>query len=256
MLVPGAEGRTDAFSRLLREAGAEPIAAPTIRILPPSDAAPLAGAAANLASYDWVVFTSRNAVDAIFDALALRGGGLESFGPAKLCAVGPRTAEALRRRGARVDLEPERGHRDALAEALLAAIREPSRARVLFPRSSIAPATLAEALRGRGVRVDDVVAYENHPPSPEQAEALRALFRDRGIDAIGFTSSSTVENLLAALGEEAHELLSSVTIAAIGPSTAATAKRKNLDVTVEAARHTTEGLVAALVAYFDGMEPT
>lgn len=256
VLVPRAEGQGDGLARLLRDAGAEPILVPTIRISPPSDPAPLARAASDLGRYAWVVFTSRNAVDGVFGAIARAGGDARSFGAAKICAVGPRTAEALAAHGVRADLEPAEAKREALAAALLAAIPEPSGARVLFPRSSIAPSTLPDALRAAGVVVDDVVAYETHPPSPEHAEKVRALLRGGEVDAIGFTSSSTVENLVVALGDEAGALLSGVLVASIGPSTTATAERLGLEVAVTAAQHTTKGLVAALAAHRKGTENT
>lgn len=249
VLVPRAPGTSEGIARLLRDAGAEPIAVPAIRIVAPSDPAPLARAAAHLGDYDWVVLTSGHAADALLDAVARDGGDARRFGAARICAIGPRTSAALAARGLRADLVPADASRDAVARALLAAIPSPASARVLFPRSSIAPDVLPATLRDAGVTVDDVVAYENLPPLAEDAARIRALFEERAVDVVAFTSSSTVENLVAALGEDAAARFADVVVASIGPSTTATARRLGLHVALEAPVHTTAGLVAALHAH-------
>jgi uroporphyrinogen III methyltransferase/synthase len=243
-------------ARLLRDLGAEPIVAPTIRIVPPDDPAPLRRAVAALGTYDLVAFTSPSAVDALFDALAHDGGDARRFGAAAVYAVGPKTAEALAARGVRPDLVPVEFKGAALAEALVAALPPVAgrRARALLPRSEIAHETLAERLTAAGVEVDAVPAYGNRPPLDADADRLRALLRAGDVDAIGFTSSSTVQNLVDLLGAEARALLDGVVLASIGPSTTATAERLGLTVAVSAKIHTGAGLVDALAEHFLHLE--
>jgi uroporphyrinogen III methyltransferase/synthase len=250
VLLTRAVGQGEGLARLLRDAGAEPIIAPTIRIVPPPDPAPLRRALSELAHYDLVVFTSPNAVDAVFDGLASEGADARRFGRAMICAVGPRTAEALAAHGIRPDLLPSEFKGEALARAIVASLPDAHGARALVPRSAIAHETLARMLTEAGVAVDALTAYDNLPPTEEDAERVRTLVRDGEVDVVCFTSSSTVQNLVDLLGDEAKATLSGLTLASIGPSTTATAERLGLDIAVSAESYTSPGLVAALAAHF------
>ncbi|MCU0269662.1 MAG: uroporphyrinogen-III C-methyltransferase [Acidimicrobiales bacterium] len=236
VVVTRARDQASALADRLRDAGADVVEVPTIRIAPPSDGgAALADAAARLGSYDWVVVTSPNGASRLLEAV----GDARRFGSARIAAIGPATARVLADRSLVADLVPGR----FVAEELLAAFPAPPRpgARVLLARAAVARDVLPDGLRDRGWAVDVVEAYRTEPAPLD--DARRAAVRSA--DVITFTSSSTVENAVAALGVDALPPV----VACIGPVTARTARAHGLHVAVEADRHTVPGLVDALVAW-------
>jgi uroporphyrinogen III methyltransferase/synthase len=215
----------------LRRLGAEVVMLPTIEIAEPADgAAALGASAARVAEYDWVVFTSANAVERFFVFL----GDARDFRAARVAAIGPGTAGALARRGIAADLVPS----GSLAESLVDDFPA-GPGRVLLPQAAAARDVLSEGLRAKGWDVTVVEAYTTRPTTPSP-DALAAAATS---DAIAFTSSSTVTNYLDVAG--AHDV--PPVVACIGPVTATTARERGLEVTVEASDHTVEGLVAALI---------
>jgi uroporphyrinogen-III synthase len=213
-VVVTAPGR---LAAALRDLGADIVEAITIAIVDTPGAE-----AVSAEGYDWIAFTSGNAVARV-----------DAKGAARVAAVGPATGAALRARGVAVDLIPH----EAVAEALLAAFPE-GPGRVLLPQAAAARATLADGLRAKGWEVDAVEVYCTVPVALNDAQLEAAA----GADAITFTSSSTVTNYLAADGP-----LPPVVVC-IGPVTAATAAERRLPVTAVANPHTVDGLVAAVVA--------
>ncbi len=233
-LVTRRKEQSVSLTALLQEAGAEVIEAPAIAIAPPEDPGGLRAALARLAEFDWVVFTSANAVQA---AAELAPAGVRW---PRLASVGPATTRAIEEtlvRGA--DLAPEGGFR---AEELARAMVRDGMAgkRVLFPASDRARETLEEALRAAGARVERVVAYCTIVPAGAE-EALRGAVA-RGFDLALFTSPSAVEAVVGVLGERARSLPAGV----IGPVTRRAALALGLDVRVTAEPSTVEGLVESL----------
>jgi uroporphyrinogen III methyltransferase/synthase len=224
----------------LWEAGAEPIVAPTIAIGPPDDPAAARAAVARVRDYAWVVFTSRNGVDAFFDLLGELGRDARAFGEVKVAAIGPKTAAALAARGLRVDLVPSTYVNEAVASALLA--RSGPRDRVLVFRAQEARDVLPQTLRDAGRSVDVVAGYATRtvddPGLAEKAERA---------DVVTFTSSSTVTGFLANVPHGAR-LLVTKTVACIGPITAQTAREAGIRVDVVAEEFTVGGLLRALTA--------
>jgi uroporphyrinogen III methyltransferase/synthase len=211
--------------------GADVVELPTIDIADPSDdGAALRKAAVDVDSYDWVVFTSTNAVERFFAELR----DARAFGPAKVAVVGAATADALAARNVVADLVPERFVAEAVVDAFPV-----GPGRVLLPQAAGARPVLAAGLRDKGWVVDVVEAYRTVPARPGDA-ALRAA---AAADAITFTSSSTVTGYLDLAGSEAVPPV----VASIGPITSRTAKEHGIDVTVEADRSTVDGLVEALL---------
>jgi uroporphyrinogen III methyltransferase/synthase len=224
VVVTRAREQASELSARLRDLGALPIEVPAIQIAEPADdGAGLRAALASLASYDWVVFTSVNTVERVLREVQ----DARRFGPARIAAIGPGTADALRGRSLMADLVPERFVGEALVEAF-----PTGSGRVLLPRAAVARDVVPDGLRAKGWQVDVVEAYRT-VPAPSPASVPEA-------DAITFTSSSTVTNFLA-LG-----LPVPAVVACIGPVTAQTAEEHGLKVDVVADEHTIEGLVSAL----------
>jgi uroporphyrinogen III methyltransferase / synthase len=234
LITRPAEDSSDLASKL-RDRGATVIEAPTIAIEPVPDTIELDRAIKELAAgeFAWVSFTSPRAVDAVCERL--HRFGLPPRLPAKIAAVGPATAERLRERGIDVDLLAEPHTTNALADAF------PSgEGRVLFPRADIAPEGLEDRFREKGwtpIRVD---AYRTRYLGELPDGAREALDAGR-VDAVVFTSSSTVEGFARLAGERRE-----VAAVAIGPVTAETARRAGFRVAGMAEPHTVDGIVRAV----------
>ena len=245
MLVTRTRAQAGALSALLAEQGAEPIELPTIEIRPPDDYSAFDSALRCLGSYGWVVFSSVNAVDAVFGRLRALKLDARAFGSAKVAAIGAATSASLERHGVVADLVPKDFVSEALVEGLKA--MEIEGQRVLLPRADIAPDSLPNALSELGAEVEQVTAYRTVTPEDSAQRLQEAL--EAGIDVATFTSSSTVQNLVGLLNGE-PEALGDATIACIGPVTAATARGLGLKVGIVAREHTVAGLVDALEAHF------
>jgi uroporphyrinogen III methyltransferase/synthase len=211
VLVGRAEGQGSELALELRRRAAEPVSVPLLELAPPEDERPLAAALARAAEYDWIVYTSANAV-----RFATPKGDAAARG--RVACIGEATARAARAAGLRVDLVPAgESSPERLAEALAAAGALDGR-RVLVPRSGRARDTLVRALESRGARVDAVEAYRTIAPEGA-GEALRAELA-RGLDAVALTSPSTVAHLFALLAaEELDALRASAVFACIGATT-------------------------------------
>jgi uroporphyrinogen III methyltransferase/synthase len=240
VLVTRPAVQADDFSARLWELGAEPIVAPTIAIGPPDDSEPANAAVERLREFAWVVFTSRNGVDAFFDRLSERGRDARAFGDAKVAALGPKTAAALTARGLRVDFVPATFINEAVAGGLLE--RTQPGDRVLLFRAQEARDVVPDALRAAGRSVTDVAAYKTRLVDDPELAAKAAT-----ADIITFTSSSTVSGFLANV-PNAAALCAEKLVACIGPVTAATARAAGIRVDVSADEFTVDGLLHALDA--------
>ncbi|MBK5294624.1 MAG: uroporphyrinogen-III C-methyltransferase [Acidobacteriia bacterium] len=221
--------------------GAEAVELATIAFEPPTDTAPLDAAIANLESYDWLIFTSANGVRFFLERLDASARDLRAI-RARLCAIGPATSSALERLHLKVDLMP----RDFVAESLLEAFSGTplEGKRILLPRAAVARDLIPTELTRLGAHVDVVEAYQT--VTPEFAhEHAREVFTTKP-DWILFTSTSTVNNFISAAGRNAIE---GVKVATIGPITSDAARRRGIEVTVEASPYTIDGLVDKIVSY-------
>jgi len=260
-----------ALTRQLAELGADVIALPATRVGPPADEGPLHDALHRLAAgsaiapaYDWIVFTSANAVHAFFGRLlslpAQESATQASSGPrcdvrclagVRLAAIGPATTRALAGYGLAPDLVPAQG----TGKHLAAAMPDVAGKRVLLPRSDQALPDLPAGLVARGAQVAEVVAYSvtaaGQPAADPDAQALEAV-RAGGIDVALFCSPSALRGVAAMLrGEPLDRALSGAAIACIGPTTAAAAQEMGLRASIVPGpeEYTCEGLVAALVKW-------
>lgn len=248
VLVTRPEGTEGSLVEMLRDQGAEPICAPAIAIAPPIDAEPLRAAVQALREYAWVVLTSANGVRALFAALDEAKLDARAFGTARVLAIGPATAEALRARGVRADVVPTEFRGEAAAAALMAT-GDVRGQRILLPRAEVARDALPDALRAAGARVDVVTSYRNVAPDEATRSKLAALIRERGVDVVTFTAPSTVREVLALLGPDGTSLLAALRVASIGPVTTEAAEKAGVRVDVTARSYTAEGLVVALEAH-------
>ncbi|MGH8311350.1 MAG: uroporphyrinogen-III synthase, partial [Steroidobacteraceae bacterium] len=234
--------------------GAETIEAPMIRIAPPEDPAPLRDVVSRAGDFDWIVFTSGNAVQAFMEALVEGDLDVRALKGPKLCTVGTGTAEKLAAFGIKVDLVPAEFRAEAIVEEL--AVRGSMRgARVLFPRADVAREVIADELRRAGADVTEVVAYRTliDEGQREGDPDIYGLLLERKIDVVTFTSGSAVRNFTKVYGEEqAMDLLRNTEVAVIGPVTAQAAEQLGIPVSIQPASSTIPALVDAIAAHFAG----
>ena len=248
VLVPRTREQAGTLSEMLRAHGATPLEVPTIAVEQPRTPAPMERAVKGLISgrYQWIAFTSTNAVRAVRERFEEYGLDARAFSGVRVAAVGEVTAEALIAWGIVPELVPS-GTQSS--EGLLAdwppydEVLDPID-RVLLPRADIATETLAAGLLELGWQVDDVTAYRTVRAAPPPAPIREAL-KGGGVDAVLFTSSSTVRNLVGIAGKP-HE---STVIAVIGPATAQAVRDQGLRVDVESREPNVPALVAALAQF-------
>ena len=235
------------FVDKLQQQGAETICIPTIEIAPPDDLQPLDQAIKHISTFDSLILTSVNGVEAFFSRLADNKQDLRCLAGVQLIAVGPKTAEAIEKHGLRPDLIPKRYQAEGLVEELLAEGVQGKR--FLYPRAKVVRPVLTEALRKAGAEVVDPVAYQNVRPTGKE-DMIRHLLSESELDAICFSSSSTFENLLEMFGEELQQLKGRAEFFSIGPITSETIRKTGFEVALEPEKSTLDDLVAAMVEYY------
>ena len=244
IVVTRARSQASSIASLLAAAGADVIEMPATRI-EASDPAPLRATLSRLSEYGWLIFTSQNAVRIFWDALRADGKDARALAGVKLAAVGPATAEALLDRGLAVDVSPERFVAEGLLDELTLR-RDVRGVRVLYAAAAGARETLEEGLNEFGAIVDRVTLYRSAIDGAG-ADALRETLLAGGADLVTFTSASSVDAFVAAVG---HEAAKRAPAASIGPITTAAAHEAGLDVVVEAKQSTIAGLVDAISEHF------
>ncbi|GAB83524.1 bifunctional uroporphyrinogen-III C-methyltransferase/uroporphyrinogen-III synthase [Gordonia rubripertincta] len=248
VLVPRTKDQAGDMSDRLVSHGAIPKEVPTIAVEPPRSPAQMERAVKGLVDgrYQWVVFTSTNAVRAVWEKFAEFGLDARAFSGVKIACVGEATAEKVRSFGINPELVPS-GEQSSLG--LLEDfppyddVFDPVN-RVLLPRADIATETLSEGLRDRGWEIDDVTAYRTVRAAPPPAET-REMIKTGGFDAVCFTSSSTVRNLVGIAGKPHARTI----VACIGPKTAETATEFGLRVDVQPENASVLELVDALAEH-------
>ncbi len=236
IVVTRAAEEAEELARPLRDLGAEVILLPVIRIEPPENPAPLREAAAQADDYDWILFTSANAI---------RAFAAELPHPARVCkasvaTVGAATCKAAEKQGFTVRITPDKYVAESLVDAFKA--EELNRRRILIPSGAATRDVVARELRKRGAQVTVVEAYRTVLPL-EARESAAVIFQDPYPDWVTFASSSAVDNLVRLVEANA---LRDVKIATIGPITSDTVRKHGLEVASEASVHSIEGLVRAL----------
>jgi uroporphyrinogen-III synthase len=243
VLVGRARHQAGALSSDLRKLGATVLEIPFIEIRKPRSFHPLDAAIKNLASYDWLILTSVNGVDAMWKRLA----NLRLHCPKlHIAAIGPATSKAIESRGLKVEVVPK----EYVAEAVVRSLRSKVKGkRILLVRAKVARDVIPRELRNAGALVDVVEAYETVVPAKSRARIRAALSHPgRRPNVITFTSSSTVRNFLALLGTSLARKLEGIQLASIGPVTSTTLREFGLAPDIEAREYTIPGLIRAIIA--------
>ena len=242
IVVTRTRDQAGALSEELRALGADAYELPTIRIEPPADLLEFGQLVQDCHTYDWIVFTSPNGVNAFFEMFFKIYDDAREIGGVRIAAVGPATAARIRDFHLHVDLQPK----EFVAEAVLKAFQKDhtvENEKILIVRPEKARNVLSTGLANMGAIVDEAIAYRT---VPETDAAGIARFRKEGADLIAFASSSAVENFAALK----LPLPSGLLMASIGPATSQTLRELGLPVDIEAKRHDIPGLTAAICSYY------
>lgn len=250
IVVTRAREQASGFMSRLSELGAECIQFPTIEVVPPASWGALDRAIRGLERYRWILFTSVNGVKYFFERLEVSGKDVRDLKGIKVGAIGPKTAQAITKRGIRPDLVPSEYRAEAIVEGL--GQQEVKGIRILLPRAIGAREVLPVALARMGASVDEVPAYRTVKPDHNKGRVMEMLEKGQ-IDMVTFTSSSTVINFVEMFdgeGEKLQRWMEKVAVACIGPITAGTAQDKGFTVAVHPPEYTIESLTEMIVQYF------
>jgi uroporphyrinogen-III synthase len=245
ILVGRARHQAGSLSAGLRSLGASVIEIPFIEIRKPKSFASLDGALRNVNSYDWLILTSANGVEAMWNRLRKLRIGKAKLKHLQIAAIGPATKNAIVKHGLKVQMVPE----EYVAESVVKGLRDKvSGKRVLLVRAKVARDVIPEELRSAGAQVDVIEAYETVLPEKSR-QRLRILLhnRRRRPHVVTFTSSSTARNFSELLGNRGARKLTDVQFASVGPVTSGTLRELGLPVAVEAKEFTMAGLIRAIV---------
>jgi uroporphyrinogen III methyltransferase/synthase len=256
VLVTRAEHQASDLVHALAARGAQALAVPTIEIAPPSDLPALDAQLRGVGAYDWVVFTSANGVRGLCGR-AQTLGLLDAMRACRFACIGPATAQALEPYALAATLVPESFVGEAFAATLRQALQA-AQPRVLLARAKVTRDVVPQGLRAAGCLVDEAVVYETRPAGAEHRERLVQELSSGRLDAVTFTSPSTVRGTLGLLGPGGPGLLRQTQLVTIGPVTSEALRQAKLPVGAEASPHTTGGMILALEALFaprTGPEP-
>lgn len=250
VLVGRARHQAGALSGELRKLGASVIEIPFIEIRKPRSFRPLDSALKNLDSYDWLILTSVNGVEAMWTRLAKLRLGNQQLTNIRVAAIGPATKKAIEQRGFKVDVVPKEYVGESVVRSMKAKVKGK---RVLLVRAKIARDVIPNELRRAGAHVDVIEAYETVVPKASRRRLQSALKNpNRRPHVVTFTSSSTVKNFVELVGLKNLGSIDGVQMSSIGPVTSATLREFKLPVDIAAKEFTIPGLIAAIVSAFSG----
>jgi uroporphyrinogen-III synthase len=245
ILVGRARHQAGSFSSSLRGLGATVIEIPFIEIRKPSSYGPLDAALKNLKTYDWLILTSANGVQAMWNRLCKLRVPRTALKHLQIAAIGPATKKAIVKHGLKVKMVPE----EYVAESVVKGLRDKVNGkRVLLVRAKVARDVIPEELAAAGAHVDVVEAYETVVPEKSR-KRLQTLMKNarRCPHVVTFTSSSTARNFAELVGNDRGRTLKNVEFASIGPVTSATLSELQIPPTIEAREFTMGGLIRAIV---------
>jgi uroporphyrinogen-III synthase len=252
VLVGRARHQAGALSSELRKLGAQVIEIPFIEIHKPHSFKPLDTALENLAAYDWLILTSVNGVEALWERMRKHSLANRAVNRLRIAAIGPATRKAIEKHGVTVDVVPK----EYVAESVVRSLKNKVKGkRVLLVRAKIARDVIPRELRKAGVLVEVVEAYETVVPKTSRVR-LQSLLKkaETRPHVVTFTSSSTVKNFVALLGTKAsgreENMLDGIQTASIGPITSSTLREFGLPVNIAAKEFTIPGLVSAILRHY------
>jgi len=250
ILLTQAKDQAEQLIILLKDLGAEIIHKPVIAIQPPDDFTKFDKQLSDNNQFDWIVFTSKNSVEAFGNRISALDMKPEKFLKTCFAVIGDSTADTLKKYGFNVGFKPDL----QTSEGFLAEIDESQieldRKKILFPAGNIARDTIPDGLRERGAEVVRVTVYITVPVEYSQEEIVD-IFANNKIDIAVFTSSSTVDNLYGLLScEELKNCVREINSASIGPSTTKTLNQYGIEPVIEAENQSIKGLVDALKDYY------
>jgi len=240
---------------LLEDLGAEVIEFPTIEIVAPANYEGLDRSIEEIKDYDWLIFTSRNAVKYFFRRFFEKNRDIRDLVGIKICSIGTKTAAEIKNYGLKVDLVPDEFQAEGLIDAFLTIRKAGEKGRTTFkgmrfllPRAEKAREIFPEKIRELGGEIDVPVAYRTIKPE-SRGKRLRRFLREGRISVATFTSAATFNNFREIMGKEADELLNKVAIAAIGPVTAKAVEKAGLRVDIMPGEATIESMAAAIIEW-------
>lgn len=248
VVVTRARAQSSQFASLLKSHGAQVLCCPTIKIIPPRSFKRLDAAIGNLENYDWLIFTSVNGVEYFWKRYRKVRRKRPFPSGIRTCAIGPATAERMKQFRIVVD----KISKEYVAESILKELTKVRGNKILIPRAKEAREILPETLRKRGAQVDVIPAYRT-VLDRSSFSIFRKWFRQREVNCVTFTSSSTVNNFFSLLNsKEQNQILRSPKIfaASIGPVTTQSLKRRGWRPKIIAAKPTTEHLADAIIHFF------
>ena len=247
ILITRAREQSGEFTASLQKLGAEVIEFPTIEIVPPLSWKRVDEAILDLETYNWIIFTSANGVVFFWERLRQKRRLHRLPRSLRVCAIGPATANQLKERGVSVYLVPK----EFIAESIIEAFEKigVKGKRILLARAKRARDVLPRGLKKLGAEVDVVEVYRTVKPRGV-SDKLTTLLKNRKVDVIAFTSSSTVNHFAELLKGDLKKMLKGIVTACIGPVTAETAQRRGLRVQIQPEEYTIPGLAKAISEYF------
>ena len=248
IVVTRAREQASELVKRLSDLGAECLECPTIKVAPPDDLKPLDKAIENLSTYDWLIFTSVNGVNFFFNRLFVNNKDVRALSNVHTAVIGPATAKRLFDFGLQSDIVPESYRAESIIKAF--AGKDINGKKMLLPRAKEARPILPLELTRMGAVVDEVTAYCTRAVQ-DNVDLMLTRLKEKTIDLITFTSSSTVKNFHALLPpEDLESLMQGVTVASIGPITGDTARDLGFDVHIIAESFTIPGLCQAIRQYY------
>ncbi len=248
VVVTRAREQASDFAERLAQSGAHVIEFPTIETQEPDSWNDLDAAIEKLSDYNWIIFTSVNGVKYFTQRLKDIGRDIRDLKGIKVCAIGPKTAEAIESLGVRVDFVPAEYRAESIIEGLGAEALKGQK--ILIPRAKVAREVLPDEMRKLGADVTIAQTYVTVKPE-DRKEETRKLFEEGKVDVVTFTSSSTVKNFVDMWGEEETlKMMNGVAVASIGPITSDTARKFGLNPLIEPEQYTTAALAEAIEAHF------
>ncbi len=247
ILVTRTRAQSSELVRLLERRGAGCVECPAIEVRPPEDTSAIDSAIENLDTYDWIIFSSPNAVKYFLQRLFDKGHDIRSLGSARIACVGASTADCVREYHLNVDMVPHSFRAEGLVKEF--GKLDINGKKVLIPRAKKAREILPQGLEAMGASVTVATVYET--VTPEMRQDVVEILRDEDVDVLTFTSSSTVNNFFKMVPLDLRErILSKAKIACIGPVTARTAEKQGLTIDIQPEKSTIKDMVDAIEAFF------